>query len=85
MKLKASLNYDQRFEGLDAKLFIDMGILTVLFNGGKTEWAAFSFRIGDEKADLQFYQGPKVVNTEKGVNLDEAIAIVRATKAKEAA
>ena len=85
MKLKADLSYDDRFDGLSAKLFIENNIVTVLFNSISKEWAAISFDMGEKEGDLNFYRVADKIGTQPKISLDEAIAVVRATMAKEAA
>lgn len=80
---------DKRFKGLDATMRVSEDAITIVFGAGSSlfgdRWAGISFRMGEAVSDLNFFKVADKIETHRDVNLEEAIAIVRAAKAKEAA
>jgi hypothetical protein len=80
MKIKADLT-EAEFDGLDAKLFMEVGgTTTVLFWTLSKEWAAFSIGWQEESGRLNFYEGTEVVKTKRNISLEDAVTLVRAAQ-----
>lgn len=85
MKIKADLN-DAEFNGLDAKLFMEVGgTTTVLFWSASKDWAAFSIGWQEKSGRLNFYEGTDVVKTKCNINLEDAVILVRAAQIERGA